>query len=308
MMKGWSKLKPGDIIDIVAPGSATSQEALDGAVQTATRLGFTVRLPQGLIHEHPFHSHEDEQRLQYLKDAFYAKDSKIVWCLRGGYGSNRLIPFLNKLKAPAKAKLFVGYSDITTIHSFLQQKWKWITCHGPVFENLNPGRLQDSDILELIDLFKGKTKESKFRIKPLNAQALAMKKTKTLLTGGNLTTLQSAIGTSLAPKLSGKTLFLEDIGERGYRVDRMLEHLKQAKALTGCQAIVLGDFTSGNEKDGSNLIPYALERFAGSTKIPVFQGLQSGHGDVNKPLFFGAPAVIEGGDVGHLTVKTGVKA
>ena len=306
MMKGWSRLKSGDIIDIVAPGSASSEKAIADATRVATEMGFTVRIPQGLCHDHPFHSHEDEQRLQYLKDALYAKDSKMIWCLRGGYGSNRLIPFLSKLKPPAKSKLFVGYSDITTLHTFFQQKWKWITCHGPVFEGLN--KTKSSDRAELVQLFTGQSKESRFQMTPLNALALTLKKTKTMLTGGNLATLQSAIGTEISAKLAGKTLFLEDIGERGYRVDRMLVHLQQAKALTGCQAIVFGDFTAGDEKDGSNLTMYALERFAGQVKIPVFYGLPSGHGNPNKPLFFGASAIIQGGDIGQLRVKTGVRA
>lgn len=308
MMKGWSKLKPGDLIDIVAPGSSTSSETLEGATNAATRLGFKVRVPAGLIHAHPFHSHEDEIRFEYLKNALYAKDSKVVWCLRGGYGSNRLIPYLSKLKTPpVKAKLFIGYSDITTIHTFLQQKWKWITCHGPVFENLNPGRLKKEDLDEFVSFLTGKTKISQFQMKPLNAQALALKKKKTILTGGNLATLQSAIGTILSPKLTKKTLFLEDIGERGYRVDRLLEHLKQAKVLNGCEAIVFGDFTGGEEKDGGNHTQFALERFANGIKIPVFSGLPSGHGTVNKPLFFGAPASLEGGEIAHLVIQSGVK-
>lgn len=309
MMKGWSKLKPGDLIDVVAPGSATSSEALEEATTMATRLGFKVRIPAGLMSAHPFHSQEDEIRFEFLKNALYAKDSKVVWCLRGGYGSNRLIPFLNKLKTPpTKAKLFIGYSDITTVHTFLQQKWKWITCHGPVFENLKSGRIKKEDLNELVAMLTGKIKTSQFQMKPLNAQALVMKKKKTVLTGGNLATLQSAIGTVISPKLSGKTLFLEDIGERGYRVDRLLEHFRQAKILNGCEAIVLGDFTGGEEKDGADHTMFALERFANSVKVPVFYGLPCGHGVVNKPLFLGAPAVIQGGEIAHLTNHSGVKA
>src|SRR5690606_7162251 len=147
--------------------------------------------------------------------------------------------------------------------------------------SLNTNKMTSADLSEISDLFFGRIKQSQFRVAPLNAQGLALKKMRTTLVGGNLTTLQSAVGTAISPKLTGKTLFLEDIGERGYRVDRMLEHLQQAKVLKGCQAVIFGDFTHGNERDGSNHISYALERFAGSVSIPVFHGLPSGHGEVN---------------------------
>jgi muramoyltetrapeptide carboxypeptidase len=115
--------------------------------------------------------------------------------------------------------------------------------------------------------------------------------------------LESALGTPYAGQFSGRFLALEEVGERGYRVDRMLEHLKQSKSLQGCLGIIFGEFLFGDERDGANYVSYALERFAKENSIACFSGLQIGHGDNNRMLAFGTKARLE---KNILHVPTGV--
>ncbi len=311
-MAGFSPLKKGDLVDVVSPGSSSRLEDVKLAVELLTSWGLFVRLPEETFDEHPFHSNEDEVRLKLFKKAISAKDSKAVWCLRGGYGANRLIPELLKMKKPLKAKPLIGYSDITSLHLLLNQKWKWPVYHGPLLETMISGRLPAQQVEECRKVLFGEIQNLNFELEPLNKAAEKLKKIEAPLIGGNLVVLESSIGTDLSLSTKGKILVLEEIGERGYRIDRMLEHLSQAKALNGCVAILFGDFIGGDEKDQTNFVQYAIERFALSSKIPCYQGLEIGHGMKNRILPLGLKAKLqsiksEGVIEGLLTVGTGVE-
>jgi muramoyltetrapeptide carboxypeptidase len=277
------------------------------AVEVLESWGLKVRVPANTFAPHPFHSNEDQIRLELLKKALNAKDSKAVWCLRGGYGANRLLPQLWKLPAGKNPKALIGYSDITSIHTWIQQKWKWVSFHGPLLETLISGRLSFSQMEELRQVLFGEKTQLHFKLEPLNKAAKKKTKLKAPVTGGNLVVLDSAIGTHYAAKLAGHILAIEDVGERGYRIDRMLEHLNQSGALKNCKAILFGDFSKGNEPDGSNHVQFAIERFASAQKIPCFQGLEIGHGEKNRILPFGVLAELRMGDQAQLSLMTGLR-
>lgn len=304
-------LKKGDIVDIVSPGSGSRLEDVKMAVELLTSWGLHVRLPEETFSEHPFHSNEDEVRLKLFKKAIMAKDSKVIWCLRGGYGANRLMPELLKMKAPLKQKALMGYSDITSLHQLLVQKWKWTSFHAPLLESMISGRLPAQQIEETRRVVFGEQKDLQFSLLPLNLAATKLKKVEAPLVGGNLIVLQSSLGTQLPIKTAGKILVLEEVGERGYRVDRMLAQLEQTGALKDCKAVLFGDFLGGDEKDQSNFVRFAIERFAEETKIPCFDGLEIGHGSKNRTLPLGVKATLKGpgkkGEAPTLTLTTGFK-
>lgn len=304
----WPVLRGGDLVDVVAPGSASQPQVVEAALNYLKSLGLVGRFPaESMTSAVPFHSNSDLNRFLFLKKALLAKDSKAVWCLRGGYGALRLIPFFEKIKKPARSKLLIGYSDITSLHLQLNQKWKWPSLHGPLLENSRAGRIDPRDLDELSAALFGKVTSIQDELFALNSAALKLKKTKSSLTGGNLTVLASHAGTSLAMKAKGKIVILEDLGERGYRVDRFLEQLRQSQAFSGAVAIVFGDFLKGEEADGQDLAPLAIERFAREVKIPCFQGIKAGHGVRNRPWFFATKAQIVGGASPQLIVDTGVQ-
>lgn len=292
-LKNLSPLQAGDLVDIVSPGSSSRLEDVGMCLDLLHSWGLKTRLPKETFQEHPFHSHEDPQRLKLLKRALNAKDSRAVWCLRGGYGANRLLPELQKMTAPSQAKMLIGYSDITSLLVFVNQKWKWTCFHGPLLETLISGRLPMSQVQECRDVVFGKKRELKFDLRPMNAKAQKIKKMQAPLMGGNLVVLESAIGTASAPRLKGRILILEEVGERGYRVDRMLEHLKQSGLLKDCKAVVFGDFLHGDERDGKNFVSFAVQRFASENLLPCFSGLELGHGEKNRMIPFGPVGVLQ---------------
>jgi muramoyltetrapeptide carboxypeptidase len=297
------RLKAGDLIDIVSPGSSSRTEDVQKCRELLESWGLRTRLPEETFGTHPFHSQEDSIRLRLLQKALVAKDSQAVWCLRGGYGANRLLPELLKLKKVKSQKMFIGYSDITSLLVFLNQSWSWTVFHGPVLETLISQRLNPKQIEEARRIIFGKKINLQFKLKAMNAKAKTLPPTEASLLGGNLVVLESSLGTPSAPKFQGKICVLEDIGERGYRIDRMLEHLQQAGALKGCRALIFGDFLSGHESDGKNFVTYALQRFAALNSIPCFSGLEMGHGKNNRMLPFGPKAILENR---VLKIETGI--
>jgi len=301
-------LAPGDVVDIVAPGFSPRPEEVQGAVQLLKEWGYQPRLPEDLIENHFLHSNSDEKRFYFLKKALLAKDSRFVWCLRGGYGSNRLWPYLKKMKKPAQAKILIGLSDITSLHHFLNQFWQWPSLHGAHLDRLGLKKSPEPVVKELKDLLEGRVFKTEFSdLKPMNSRAEKLKKIKSQVVGGNLVTLQSSIGTPTEIKLDGRILFLEEIGERAYRIDRVLVHLQQSGLLKKASAIIFGEFFQCAEKNGEALYLEVLKRFSAEVKLPVFQGLETGHGEVQRPLFMGTPAVLQGGRSGSLVVDSGVK-
>jgi len=301
-------LAPGDIVDIVAPGFAPQPEEVSGALQLLREWGYQPRCPEDLIEDHFLHSNTDEKRFQFLKKALLAKDSSMIWCLRGGYGSNRLWPELLKMKKPAKPKLLIGLSDITSLHHFVNQFWKWPSLHGAHLDRLGMKKSPNQVVEELRDLLTGKSRKTQFlNLVPMNEKARKLKSLKSSVLGGNLVTLQSSLGTKTQIKLNKKILFLEEIGERAYRIDRVLVHLIQSDILKQASAVLFGEFFQCSERDGRALYYDVLKRFSSEIKIPVFSGIETGHGEIQRPLFLGTSATLKGGERGQLIVDSGVK-
>ena len=289
-------LKKGDIIDIVAPASACSEEHFKLGIKWIESMGFKPRYNNHILQPDLYLSNSDEFRFQDLKKAFYAKDSKAIWCLRGGYGSFRLWPQLLKLSKKAPPKLLIGLSDITSMHQFVNQKWQWPSLHASLLDRVGQNKLPAANEKELVDVITGQLDAVEFMdLTPMNELASKKKVIKGTVRGGNLCTYMVSVGTKLHPKYAKKDktiLFFEDIGERGYKVDRFLQHLTQAGIFDNVAAIVFGDFVDGLEASGQSLVHETLSRFAKQCKIPVFSGVETGHGVIQRPLFFNTAAVL----------------
>ena len=282
-------------IRLIAPASGSDPQTIE-ALRTTTHLNMDI--PDNLIEKSMiFHANSDENRFLQLKNALNDKsNSTIIWTLRGGYGSARLVDYLSQCPKPETEKIFIGFSDVTALHLFLSQRWGWRTIHGAgLAKILDP--TQDLQNFERIATIVSKSKKtlSLNPLTPLNTAALNTKKISGRITGGNLTIIQTSIGTHWQIQTAGKILFLEEVGEKGYRIDRALNHLKQAGLLKRVRAIVLGQFLSPDvSKDSSvsETIAVAIERFAKDTEIPVFKNEQFGHGNINYPLVYNVKSEI----------------
>ena len=296
----WQPLKKGDLVDVVAPGFRVSESHLQGAIRFLHEIGLQARVPRDIFGDDIVCGQVDKIRLAHLKSAILAKDSQAIWCLRGGYGAIRLIDAIAKIKKPRRPKLFIGYSDAVTLHNFFNRFWKWPTLHGPLLDRLGQHTLPEENVDELLDLVFGRRKEIIHKnLLPLNLSArkrVARKENAGSINGkvygGNLTVVQSVLGTRYAKIPQDAILFFEDIGERGYRIDRILVQLRQAGYFARTKAIVFGQFTECLEKSGEDRVPGVIQRFADEMKIPVFKNLQVGHGNLQRAVPMGTPARI----------------
>ena len=277
---------------MISPGSRAKEESVRKAILVLQSWGLRTELLDGQFGSHPYLANSDEVRWAHLKSSLLQSDCKAIWCTRGGYGSNQLMPMLRKLKVPKKFKWMVGYSDVTSLHLFLNQKWKWPSLHAPLLETLATEKLHSQDLTALKNILFGNFSHFKIPLQGIN-EASKLKKDRTaILTGGNLTVLQSTCGTFCQLKAKNKILFFEDIGERGYRIDRALVQLAHSGCLEGSAAILFGDFSMGDEPSGANFVQQAIHEFAASTKIPCFNQAPVGHGPRNFPMPVGFKATL----------------
>ena len=284
-----------DIIDIIAPGYGAKKEDVKLAEAYIRKLGFTPRIPKDIFKPHPLHSQDDNYRLNHLMAALKAKDSVAIWCFKGGYGTAKLIPALAKITPPKHKKTLIGFSDITALHLFLNQNWKWQTLHAPVLWQLLHGKVEE-DCGQQVKQYLLEKPAPESKLTPLNAAAKNYSGT-AKITGGNLALLQTSIGTEWQLKARNRFLLIEEVDEAAYRIDRMLLHLKQAGSFNGVKAILLGDFTFADKPEEIKKITAILHDFATNITIPVFRIRNVGHGKLNNPLPFGVRAKIHNGSL-----------
>lgn len=286
------QLKPGDCVEIIAPASRSSNKRLMALKELLESWRLTCIIHSTIFGEDVLCANTDALRFRSLSNALHNPDVKAIICVRGGYGSMRLIQNLSTLSCPVAPKWFIGMSDITALHLYFGQQWHWPTVLG----SLSSDVFSAASIAALKAILFHEIDQTSFHGEALNQAARAERLIHASLTGGNLCLVQASIGTLWQLDGRDKILFLEDIDERGYRVDRMLEHLRQANLLNHVAAIVFGDFLGGDEVNGKNLIQPVLKRFAQQCDMPVIQIKGVGHGHTNFPLMLGTMTALQ---LGH---------
>ena len=276
------------VIALIAPASGLP---LDTIEQLRHLPGLTIDIPPSLIRpEIMFHASSDDARFLQLKAALFDESCQsVIWTLRGGYGTARLLDRLGALSPPKDEKLFIGFSDNTALHLFLSQCWHWQTIHASGMAQLLNPEHDPQNFVRIAELVGEKVRQQSLtNLKALNHKAAQSSSVTGYMQGGNLTIVESSIGTRWQIKTAGALLFLEEVGEKGYRIDRSLNHLRQAGLLNHVEGIIFGE-CSGPDKKG---IRVAIERFAHETPIPVYQTNQFGHGQINYPIVYHASAEI----------------
>ncbi|MDX2136350.1 MAG: LD-carboxypeptidase [Saprospiraceae bacterium] len=275
-------LTPGDRVALVAPGSAPAPEKIDIALHNIQTLGLVAREGRHLRVQKGFLAGTDEQRLSDLHAAFADPDIRAIWCIRGGYGCTRLLPHLDYKLIRGHPKALIGYSDITALHLAMLRKTGLMTFHGPVaYESLAPTALESlrRRLFEGLAAPWQPDPEHPFTVRGGTARGP--------LVGGNLSVLAAMAGTPWAPDFRRAVVALEDIGEKPYRIDRMLTQLLQATNLGAAAGILLGDFTDCEAKAGepSQTLAEVFEDRLGGLGIPVIGGFPMGH--INHQLTWG---------------------
>ncbi|MCC6278001.1 MAG: LD-carboxypeptidase [Oligoflexia bacterium] len=288
-------LKPGDRVAIVGLSSIFKWSVLKPAMKELERWGLKPLLAPRLQKKNLIFSGTVEDRAAQIQWAVRNPKVKAIWCVRGGYGAYDLIPFLKKMKRPAHPKVLIGYSDVTAVHLFFNQTWKWPSLHGPLFNRLADARAAKNQ--KSLEMTKAILMNREYRLsisKGLSSQNLNRSVVGTLV-GGNLAMMAASLGTDWEIQTNGKVLFIEEIGERAGRLDRLLAQLEQAGKFDQVKALILGDFVDCREADGKDYTKEILEKRFAKHKIPIVRGFPAGHGRVNLPFVLGRKIRIEGG-------------
>ena len=286
-------LKKGDTVAIVAPSGVLKN--YNGYILKAKELlkswELEVIIGENVFNENGHFAGTDNQRSADFQLALDDKSIKAIWCARGGYGAMRVIDNLNFEKYKENPKWIIGYSDITAIHNDLHNN-KSESIHGIMCKSLEKIDIGNNESISLLKktLFGEKLsytiEGNNYNIKGnSNGQ----------LIGGNLTLLHCLLGSESSIDTDGKILFIEDLGEYLYHIDRMLISLKRAGYFDNCKGLIVGDFTDMRKNTtpfGRNLKELILD-IVREYDFPVSFGFPAGHGEKNYPMILGREINLE---------------
>lgn len=278
-------LKPGDTIAIMCPAGYMPAEKAAKCIETLRSWNYNVVVGSTLGGSSTnYFSGSDEDRLVELQAMLDDREINAILFGRGGYGTGRIIDELNFKKFRKNPKWLIGFSDITILHNHLLSKYKTASVHGPMAALFNDIDAADS-IDSLKKLLAGKKQFYSLRPHPLN---IFGKATGTLV-GGNLALLCNMIGTASDFKTDGKILFIEDIGEYIYNVDRMFSQLYRSGKLENLAALILGGFTDMKDTDRpfGKTVDEVLYEWALKAGCPVVFDFPVSHGSRNFALIQG---------------------
>lgn len=272
-----ARLKKGDSVGLVAPASPYKEGQLKKAIKNLESMGLKIQLGQALKNKTGYLAGTDQERLNDLHRFFEDDNIKAIWCIRGGYGTPRLLPLLDYDLIKRNPKVLIGYSDITALTQAIYLKTGLITFHGPMgssdFTSYEQKYLKDI-------LFDAKSNCTINNPEPYTHYKVIRPGIATgKLIGGNLSLIAALSGTDYAWKIKNNILFLEDIGESPYRIDRMLTQIRQAYPLDKAAGILLGTFAdcdSDNPEKSWTLRQVLQDRLA-DLNIPIVYGMCFGH-------------------------------
>jgi muramoyltetrapeptide carboxypeptidase len=282
------RLRRGGRIGVVAPAGRVDRDDVESGIAAIRAEGFEVELGMNLFEAKGYLAGEPQGRARDLVDFFQRSDIDAIFCARGGFGSIQLLPYLSA-SLQADAKIFVGYSDITILLNWLRQFRGMITFHAPMVA---------------MDLARGLSARSRSHFWPLlsgEIQNWKMDLTEVVrpgfaegdIIGGCLSLLVTTLGTPYEIDTAGKLLFLEDVGEKPYRIERMMTQLLMAGKLDRPAGVLFGDFTHCDDAGPRDFREIITELFR-HVSYPVVMGMRAGHGDENLALPFGARMALDG--------------
>ncbi|ABW17963.1 S66 peptidase family protein [Alkaliphilus oremlandii] len=300
-------LKFGDVIGIVAPSGPTTKERVKLAKDQLEGLGFQVKLGHSCYEKHGYLSGKDEVRARDLNHMFEDQEVQGIICLRGGYGASKILNRIDLEQIAKRPKVFVGYSDITALHLAMNQISKLVTFHGPMGSSDIAGGLDDFTREGFLKAVMGSSPMGEIQNpKGKKMQSLVGGKANGILVGGNLSLIAATMGTPYEIDTKGKILFLEEIGEEPYRVDRMLTQLLLSGKLGDAEGILLGDWMDcePEEPEKSLSLMAVFEEIIGPLGKPTIYDVEAGHCSPMITLPFGVRSFLDA-EEGRLIIEEG---
>lgn len=292
MLLKAKKLKFGDTIGLIAPSGAVRTEgAIERAVAETERMGFKVKLGEGAGKKYGYLAGTDEDRARDINAMFADDEVDAIVCLRGGYGAMRILDQLDYDLIAKHPKIFMGFSDITALHIALLNRCGLVTFHGPMAAaNWSSKPLDDFSRNSMYQALMHAEPAGELRNPPeYPKQTVNPGQAEGVLVGGNLMLIASSLGTPWEIDARGRIIFIEEIGERTYCVDRMLTQLRLAGKFDDCAGVIFGDFADcpvEYPEFGLTLEEIIRDVVAPCGK-PVFTGLRCGHCSPKLTLPFG---------------------
>lgn len=281
-------LQSGDRVAIVSPSGRVCEEFVTGAFAVLEAQGWRPYVGPHALGQWGTYSASDEERLADLRDALLEPSVRAVFCARGGYGAVRLLEELGRLPVGNDPKWLIGYSDITALHALMTNRGI-ASIHGPMARHLSTLGGEDEDARALFATLRGTMPDFSYASHPLNHSGTATAP----VVGGNLAVIMGLIGTPFDVVRPGTILFIEDISEPVYKVERQLWQLHLSGALQRLRGLIVGQFTEYtpdvNNSTMEEMISRMLEGYPG---LPVAFNAPVGHVDHNVPIVCGAMATL----------------
>lgn len=294
-------LHSGDTVGIVAPASNISRERLEQGCVALRQLGYRPVYLESILERDLYFAGNVERRVQEMEEMFRRDEVRAILCARGGYGANYLLERMSPSVVVTHPKIFVGYSDVTTLLTCFCDSAGFVTFHGPMVTT----DFAEPDGVDLDSWHAATGGASEWEINPgPEAKSLVDGEAEGVLYGGCLSMLVASLGTPHEIRTEGSILFLEDVAAKPFQIDRMLMQLHFSGKFRGVRAIVFGEMMNCQQAASPD---YTLEevatRLVGNLGIPVAYGLRSGHvprGNITLPL--GVRARLQSGSEVKVTV------
>jgi muramoyltetrapeptide carboxypeptidase len=300
-------LRPGDTVGIVAPASNMKRADFDVGCESLRRAGYRPFYFDSIFDRELYFAGSLERRARELEDMFVRDDVRAIICARGGYGTNYLLEALDLEKIKAHAKIFVGYSDITTLQTYFTDAAGLVTFHGPMVAK----DWYHENGVDLTSWQAAVSGTAAWDV-PLTAAAsgLVEGEAEGILYGGCLSILVASLGTPYQIKTAGRILFLEDIAAKPFQIDRMLMQLKLAGLFDNVRGIVFGEMLDCIQSANQGYsLQQVVTRILGDLGVPVAFGIKSGHvtsGNITLPLGVRARITVRRGQVALKILESAV--
>jgi muramoyltetrapeptide carboxypeptidase len=278
-------LRPGDTVGIVAPASNIKQSDLEAGCEALRRAGYRPFYLDSIFDRDVYFAGTVERRVRELEEMFERDDVRALFCARGGYGANYLLDQLDLEKIEAHPKIFVGYSDVTSLLTYFTDAAGLVTFHGPMAAK----DWAHEGGVDLASWQSALSQSSAWDV-PLNQEAAGLVdgEAQGTLYGGCLSILVASLGTPYEIRTAGTILFLEDVAAKPFQIDRMLMQLKLAGHLDAVRGIVFGEMLDCVQSPAQDYtLQEIIQRIVGNLGIPVAFGVKSGHvtsGNITLPF------------------------
>lgn len=286
MIKIPSYIKKGDTIGLVCPAGYMPMEKVQTCLNVLQEWGYKIKIGNTVGGaSSTYFSGSDEERLADFQQMLDDDEVKVVLCARGGYGTGRIIDKIDFKKFRKQPKWIVGYSDVTILHSHIYSNYYISSLHAPMAAAFNEEGFKNEFVRSLKNTLEGKKQKYTCEIHEFNRKGEAVGE----LVGGNLALLAHLVGTGSDIKTRGKILFLEDVGEQLYNIDRMLYQLKRSGKLARLAGLIFGGFTETKDTDRpfGKSIYEILREIVKEYDYPVCYDFPVSHTDRNYALKIG---------------------